>query len=34
MCGFGEVRRGNYFGEEPIKVEVRVGKLMNGKPAG
>ena len=31
------VRRGNYFGGEPIRrteVEVRVGKLKNGKAAG
>ena len=30
MCGFDEVRRGKYFGGEPIRrteVEVRVGKL-------
>ena len=29
--------RGNYFGREPIRrttVEVKVGKLMNGKVAG
>ena len=32
MCGFNDIRRGNYFGEEPIgraKVEGRVGKLKN-----
>ena len=37
MCGFHGVRRGNYFGEEPIRrteVEVRVGKLKNGKGVG
>ena len=37
MCGFEGVRRGNYFGGEPIRrmeVEVRVGKLKNGKAAG
>ena len=37
MYGFDEVWRGNYFGVEPIKrteVEVRVGKLKNGKVAG
>ena len=36
MCGFDGIQRGNYFGGEPIgrvKVEVRVGKLMNGKVA-
>ena len=34
MCGFDGVRRGNYFGGEPIRrmeVEVRVEKLKNGK---
>ena len=34
MCGFDGIRRGNYFGGEPFgraKVEVRVGKLKNGK---
>ena len=34
MCGFDGIRRGNYFGVEPIgraEVEVRVGKLKNGK---
>ena len=34
MCDFNGIRRGNYFGGEPIgraKVEVRVGKLKNGK---
>ena len=37
MCGFGGIRRGNYFGEMPIgrvEVEVRVGMLKNGKAAG
>ena len=37
MCGFDKIRRGNYFGGEPTgraKVEVRVGKLKNGKAAG
>ena len=37
MCSFDGIRRGNYFGEEPIiraGVEVRVGKLKNGKVAG
>ena len=37
MCGFHRIRRGNYFGREPIgraEVEVRVGKLKNGKAAG
>ena len=37
MCGFDGVRRGNYFGGESIgraEVEVRVGKLKNGKAAG
>ena len=37
MCGFDGIRRGNYFGGEPIgraEVEVRVGKLKNGKAAG
>ena len=36
-CGFVWVRRSNYFGGEPIgraEVEVRVGKLKNGKAAG
>ena len=34
MCGFDGARRGNYFGEEPIRrteADVRVGKLKNGK---
>ena len=37
MCGFDVVRRGDYFGREPIgrtEVEVRVGKFKNGKTAG
>ena len=37
MCAFDGVRRGNYFGGEPIggaEFEVRVGKLKNGKAAG
>ena len=37
MCGFDGVRRGNYFGGEPIggvEVEVRVRKLKNENPAG
>ena len=37
MCGFDGVRRGNYFGGEPIRrteVKVRVGKLKDGKAAG
>ena len=37
MCGFDGIRRGNYFGREPIgraEVEVRVDKLKNGKAAG
>ena len=37
MCGFDGIRRGNYFGGEPIgraEVEVRVGKLKNEKAAG
>ena len=36
MCGFAGGQRGNYFGGEPIRrteVEVRVGKLKNGKAA-
>ena len=36
MCGYDGVRRGNYFGGEPIKkteVEERVKKLKNGKAA-
>ena len=37
MCGFDGIRRGNYFGGEPVgraEVEVRVDKLKNGKAAG
>ena len=37
MCSFDGIRRGNYFGGESIgkaEVEVRVGKLKNGKAAG
>ena len=37
MCGFDGVRRGNYFGGEPIgraEVKVRVGNLKNEKAAG
>ena len=37
MCGFYGIRRGNYFGGEPIgraDVEVRVGKLKSGKASG
>ena len=37
MCAFDGIRRGNYFGGEIIgraTVEVRVGKLKNGKAAG
>ena len=37
MCGFDGVQGGNYFEGEPIRrteVEVRVGKLKNGKAAG
>ena len=36
MCGFDRIWRGNYFRGEPIgraEVEVRVGKLKNGKAA-
>ena len=32
MCGFDGIRRGNYFGREPIgraEIEVRMGKLKN-----
>ena len=33
MYGFDGIRRGNYFGGETIgRVEVRVGKLKNGRP--
>ena len=37
MCGFDGIQRGNYFGGEPIRraeIEVRVGKLKNGKATG
>ena len=37
MYRFNGIRRGNYFGGEHIgraEVEVRVGKLKNGKVAG
>ena len=37
MCCFVRIRRGNYFGVEPIgraKVEVIVGKFKNEKAAG
>ena len=37
ICGIDEIRRGNYFGGEPFgrpEVELRVGKLKNGKAAG
>ena len=37
MYGFDGIHRGNYFGGDPIgrsEVEVRVGKLKNGKAAG
>ena len=37
ICGFDGIRRFSYFGGEPIRraeVEVRVGKLKNGKTAG
>ena len=37
MCSFHGVRRSNYFKGEPIgraEVEVRMGKLKNGKAAG
>ena len=36
MCGFDGIRKGNYFRGEPIEraeVEVRMGKLKNGKAA-
>ena len=33
ICGFDGVWRGNYFGVELKKVEVRVEKLNNGKAA-
>ena len=34
MCSFDGIQKGNYFGGESIgtaEVEVRVGKLKNGK---
>ena len=37
MCSFDGIWRSNYFGGEPIgrgEVEVRVGKLKNGKATG
>ena len=37
MCGYDGIRRGNYFGGEPIRkieVEEKVKKLKNGKAAG
>ena len=37
MCGFDGIQRGNYFRGEPIgraEVELKVGKLKNGKAAG
>ena len=37
MCGYDGVRRGNYFGGEPmrkIEVEERVKKLKNGRATG
>ena len=37
ICGFDKVRRGNYFGGKPVgraEVEVRMGKLKNGKTTG
>ena len=36
MCGFVRIQRCNNFGGEPnrTEVEVRVGKLKNGKTAG
>ena len=37
MCGFDGIQRSNYFGGESIgraEVEVRVGKLKNGKVTG
>ena len=36
MYGFDGVQKVTYFGEEPVrrtKVEVRIGKLKNGKAA-
>ena len=37
LYGFDGIRRGNYLGGEPIgraEVEMRVGKLKNGKATG
>ena len=37
MCGFDRIWKVNYLGREPIgraEVEVRVGRLKNGKAAG
>ena len=37
MCVFDGIQRASYFGEEPIRrteIEVRVGKLKNGKATG
>ena len=37
ICGFDGIQRGNYWRGEPIgsaEVEVRVGKLKNGKATG
>ena len=37
MCGYDGVRRGNYFGGDPIRkieIEERVKKLKNGEAAG
>ena len=37
MCGFDGIQRGNYLEERSVggaEVEVRVGKLKNGKSAG
>ena len=37
MCGFDGIRRGNYFGGQPVgraEVDLRVGKLKYGKAAG
>ena len=37
MCSYDRVRRGNYYGGEPIRkieVEERIKRLKNGKAAG
>ena len=37
ICGYDGIRRGNYFGGEPIRIaefQMRVGKLKNRKAAG